>query len=170
MGLPLGCLTRPGTERVLGFFLMKRLACTCLRANRSPRASWVCGVGYQQCSISGRNNAVHGKIEAYNLAAGRASQDEGCLGVLDGLGRPLLESALGASVPGFSVQAGVRFQNLSILDPRRHGLHLAQHFVYFGGMVKGKLAIGGFPVASCDALAIARRSRKSRQGLIDKKS
>ena len=43
------------------------------------------------------------------MAAGRASQNEGCLGVLDGLGCLLLESALGASVPGFSVQAGVRF-------------------------------------------------------------
>ena len=39
LGLSLGCLTRPGTERILGFFLMKRLACTCLSANRSPRAS-----------------------------------------------------------------------------------------------------------------------------------
>lgn len=156
MGLPLGCLTRPGTERVLGFFLMKRLACTCLRANRSPRASWVCGVGYQQCSISGRNNAVHGKIEAYNLAAGRASQDEGCLGVLDGLGRPLLESALGASVPGFSVQAGVRFQNLSILDPRRHGLHLAQHFCLFWW--NGEREVGDWRLPSCQLRRFSDRA------------
>lgn len=42
-------------------------------------------------------------MATYNLAAGSAAKEEGRLGVLDGLGRPLLESPLGASIPGFSV-------------------------------------------------------------------
>lgn len=40
----------------------------------------------------------------YNLAAGGAAQEEGRLGVLDQLRRPLLEGALGAGVPGFSAR------------------------------------------------------------------
>lgn len=47
-------------------------------------------------------------VAAYNLAAGSASEEEGRLGVLNGLGRPLLESPLGASIPGFSVWVEVR--------------------------------------------------------------
>jgi hypothetical protein len=52
---------------------------------------------------------LEGYIATYDLAARGAAQDEGRLGVLDGLGRPLLESALGASIPGFSGEANVRF-------------------------------------------------------------
>jgi hypothetical protein len=52
---------------------------------------------------------LEGCIAAYDLAARGAAQDESRLGVLDGLGRPLLESPLGASIPGFSGEADVRF-------------------------------------------------------------
>ena len=48
-------------------------------------------------------------IATYDLAARGAAQDEGRLGVLNGLGRPLLESALRASIPGFSGEVNVRF-------------------------------------------------------------
>jgi hypothetical protein len=51
-----------------------------------------------------------GYYVSYNLAARGASQEEGRLGVLDGLGRPLLEGSLGAGIPGFSVSLRVSLQ------------------------------------------------------------
>jgi hypothetical protein len=47
-------------------------------------------------------------MATYNLTAGSAPEEEGRLGVLDGLGRPLHESPLGASIPGFSGRVEVR--------------------------------------------------------------
>ena len=93
------------------------------------------------------------------------------LGFSTALGARFSRARLERAFRGFLCRARVRFLNLSIPDPGKNGLHLAQHFVLCWWNDERELAIGGFPVASCDTLAIARRrSRKSRQGLIDKKS
>jgi hypothetical protein len=68
----------------------------------------------------------HGSGVSYDLAARGASQKEGRLGVLDGLGRPLLQGPLGAGIPGFSVGFEVRVWP-SFEPKSEHALHLAQH-------------------------------------------
>ena len=59
------------------------------------------------------------------------------LGFSTALGARFSRARLERAFRGFLCKSRVRFLNLSIPNPGGHGLHLAQHFVGFGGMVKG---------------------------------
>jgi len=98
----------------------------------------------------------------YDLAARGAAQEEGRLGVLDGLGRPLLERALGAGIPGFSV-----WVEGQMLGSQWAGLELWVEMAYTWRSIVSGNCRNAFEGWRCTGF-LSRRSMAAMRCLVEK--